>query len=168
MGGPESNSISFRHFPSEKQQVFPGVQPGKSTDSGGTYENRAYQEAKENQHLFHRSRRLCGNLHLQHRLQKATVGICRQISRRMPSTGRWRKRLQNLCRQKRPFWYPLDGTLQWKETASCQRAGEEEHTELEEDGKMKFLSCKSNMPGNRVFAVTYSSTNKGVRKIQYM
>ena len=60
----------------------------KFTDSGGTYKNRTYQEAKENQYLFHRSRRLCGNLHLQYRLQKAAVGICRQISRRMPSTGR--------------------------------------------------------------------------------
>lgn len=33
---------------------------------------------------------------------------------------------------------------------------------------MKFLSCKSNIPGNRIFAVTYSSTNKGFRKMQYM
>lgn len=33
---------------------------------------------------------------------------------------------------------------------------------------MKFLSCKFNIPGSRVFAVTYSSTNKGVRKMQYM
>ena len=76
------------------------------------------------------------------------------------NTG-FKKRLQNLCRQKRSFWHPLDGTLQRKETASCQRAGEKEHTEFEEDGKMKFLSCKSDISGNRVFAVTYSSTNKG-------
>ena len=27
------------------------------------------------------------------------------------NTG-FKKRLQNLCRQKRPFWHPLDGTLQ--------------------------------------------------------
>lgn len=33
---------------------------------------------------------------------------------------------------------------------------------------MKFLSCKSNIPGNRVFTVTYLSTNKEVRKVQYM
>ena len=33
---------------------------------------------------------------------------------------------------------------------------------------MKFLSCKSIIPGNRVFAVTYSSTNKEVRKMQYL
>lgn len=33
---------------------------------------------------------------------------------------------------------------------------------------MKFLSCKSNIPRNRVFDVTYSSTNKEVRKMQYM
>ena len=33
---------------------------------------------------------------------------------------------------------------------------------------MKFLSCKSVISRNRVFAVTYSSTNKGVRKMQYI
>jgi hypothetical protein len=58
----------------------------KFTDSGGTYENKAYQEAKEKQYLFHRSRRLCGNLHLQHWLQKRLTEFavkypaeCRQL-----------------------------------------------------------------------------------------
>ena len=94
---------------------------------------------------FTGSRRVCRNLYLQHRLQKAADGFCRQIPRRMPSTGRRWNRLQNLCRQKGPFWHPLDGTLQRKETASSQCAGKKGHAEFEEDNEMKFLSCRFNM-----------------------
>ena len=88
---------------------------------------------------FTGSRRVCRNLYLQHRLQKEACGLCREISPRMPLTGRRRQRLQDLCRQEGSFWHPLDGTLQRKETAGGQRAGEEEHTEFEENDRIKFM-----------------------------
>lgn len=78
----------------------------------------------------------------------------------------------NGCRtfavKKGRFGIRLTAPYSEKRRQAANEASEEEHTEFEEDGKMKFLSCKSNIPGNRVFAVTYSSTNKGVRKVQYM
>ena len=53
---------------------------------------------------FTGSRRVCRNLYLQHRLQKEACGLCREISHRMPLTGRRRQRLQDLWSPKGSFW----------------------------------------------------------------
>jgi hypothetical protein len=111
----------------------------KFTDSGGTYENKAYQEAKEKQYLFHRSRRLCGNLHLQHWLQKRLT----EFAVKYPAECRQLDDDGNGCKafaiKKGRFGIRLAAPYSEKRRQAASKLAKKNTQNLRENDKIKFV-----------------------------